>query len=181
LEEQFKKIMQEQALSYAVKRKINELMEESKLVIVNVETSHRNEPTLNETPFRILQDSVNNFKKIPARPAKKHYHYLDNLIPDLPYDPKYPNSAKIFDNIKLGSNTQNWYPIEQYPKELRKKDSCSELIQRKYAAIDKKCEDYITRHEELNNMYKLTRNQAEENCYRYSRERSPGLAENNQR
>ena len=132
-------------------------------MIVNVDTSSRNDPQLNETPFKILQESYNFGKKITVnRSLKKHYHYMDNLLlPGMSYEPELTNNnAPQFDQIRLKSISQNHTKNDYYPHALRKEDSSSELIQRKYAAIDKKCDDYITKHEELHNKYKMTKNQS---------------------
>jgi hypothetical protein len=74
----------------------------------------------------------------------------------------------MFDNIRITSNSHKDINSDLYPREIRKEDSCSELIQRKYAAIDKKCDDYITKHEELHNKYKLTKNQGDNISYHHN-------------
>ena len=75
LEQQFRKIMEQQTLSTQVKDKLNELLEESKVVIVGIDTGSNNN-TFNETPFKILQESLVNLSK-DRKSAKSHYHYLD--------------------------------------------------------------------------------------------------------
>lgn len=62
LEEQFRKILQKKELSQVIKNKLDSLLDESKIVIMAIDTD-RNEPSLNETPFKILQESAMNGRK----------------------------------------------------------------------------------------------------------------------
>lgn len=54
LEAEFKKLLRTQECSLKVKGKLESLTEESKLIIIGVSESEKNEQSLNETPFKIL-------------------------------------------------------------------------------------------------------------------------------
>lgn len=72
LEEQIKKIVDSQKLSANVNNKLHDLIEESKFVIVGIETENRPDE---ETPFKILQESTLNGRKLHEK--QKHFQYLN--------------------------------------------------------------------------------------------------------
>jgi ribosomal protein L25 (general stress protein Ctc) len=62
LEEQFKKLLQKKELSQVIKNKLESLLDESKIFIMAIDMD-KNDPSPNETPFKILQESVMNGRK----------------------------------------------------------------------------------------------------------------------
>ena len=96
LEVEFKKLLRTQECSLKVKSKLESLTEESKLIIIGVSESEKNEQSLNETPFRMLLETSVNVRKPSVDNAKKQYNY-DNGSPLIRKYNKQPSQEMNFD------------------------------------------------------------------------------------
>ena len=83
------------------------MIEESKIVIVNIETT-KNDPLLNETPFRILQDSLSYAKKY-EQTSKKQFQYLEEKIPQVNNELKL-NYETSNNDLKINYETGKPFP-----------------------------------------------------------------------
>jgi hypothetical protein len=61
------------ACSEKVRNKLQELTEESKIVILGVTENNPVEQSLNETPFKILMDTSYNFRKHSVEQTRRNY------------------------------------------------------------------------------------------------------------
>lgn len=96
LEAEFKKLIRTQECSRKVKSKLESLTEESKLIIIGVSESEKNEQSLNETPFKILLETSSNARKPLVDNIKKQYNYENNGSPLIRKYNKPPNQERNY-------------------------------------------------------------------------------------
>jgi hypothetical protein len=115
LEGEFKKLLSTQDCSEKVKSKLESLTEESKLIIIGVSETEKNDQSLNETPFKILLESSLNMRKFSAENVKKQYSYENFENGGSPLIRKYNKKSTPEANYDNRAAEENMGLKYQYP------------------------------------------------------------------